>query len=143
MVESLMTQVGRQFVGGLEVLAVLPVVEHVPRHLYGRLYLLVAPSSGRSDMTQVAQSVAVVLAVVVLKILLQGVNLGGGEVMVLNEVAGAQRLGEDGYAPACHSLHLGHLLVGEEDAAGIEDDGVIAVETLHLIGIDADDVNMP
>ena len=138
-----MTQVGRQLVGRLEVLAVLPVVEHVLRHLYGRLYLLVAPSAGRRNMAQVAQSVAVVLSVVVLEILLQGINLGVGEVVVLDEVAGAQRLGEDGHAATGHTLHLGHLLVGEEDAAGIEDDGIVAVERRHLVGIHAIDVNMP
>ena len=118
------------------------MVEHVPRHFDGRLYLLVAPSVGRSNMAQIAQSVAVVLAVVVVKVLLQGIYLGIGEVMVLNEVTGTQRLCEDGHPATGYALHLGHLFVGEEDATGIDDDGVVAVETLHLIGIDATDVNM-
>ena len=118
------------------------MVEHIPWHLDGRLYLLVAPSVGRSNMAQVAQSVAVVLAVVVVKVLLQGIYLGIGEVMVLNEVTGTQRLCEDGHPATGYALHLGHLFVGEEDATGIDDDGVVAVETLHLIGIDATDFNM-
>ena len=118
------------------------MVEHILRHLDGRLYLLVAPSVGRSNMAQVAQSVAVVLAVVVFEVLFQGVHLSICEVVVLNEVTGTQRLCEDGHPATGYALHLGHLFVGQEDAAGVDDDGVVAVEALHLISINATDFNV-
>ena len=58
------------------------------------------------------------------------------EVVVLHEVAGAQGLGEYWHPLFRHPLHLCHLLVGQEDAAGIDNDGIIVVKAPHVLCLD-------
>ena len=95
----------------LEIQPILSVVIHVGWHLHRAVHLLVAPAVRGGDVAQIAKSVAIVLAVVVVEIELKRGYLFGGEIAVLHEVAGAQGLGEDRNAFPCSMLDFLHLPV--------------------------------
>ena len=108
----------------------------------GVVKVLVTPAVGCGQVAQVAQAVAQVLAVLVVEVLLQGGYLLCAQVVVLHEVVAAQGFCEDGHALGGRPLHLGHLVFVEEDAAGVDDDGIVAAERLHLLSRDAVHVDM-
>ena len=138
-VEVLAAEIGGQFTRCLEILSVGTVVEHVFQHFDRGVVVVVAPSVGGGDVSQVAKAVAVILAVLVVEIGLEGGCLLLVEVVVFHEVVASQSLGEDGRALLGRSLHFCLLFGGEEDAAGVDDDGIVVVETCHLFGFHAVD----
>ena len=142
MIHAFFLQIGRQLISRLEIASVLAVVVHVGRHFHGGVHLLVAPAVGGGNVAQVAQAVAVVLPVVVVEIALERGYLPVGEIAVLYEVAGAQRLGEDGNTLAGCLLDFCHLSIAQENAPRIDDDGVEVVDVVHLIGFHARDLDV-
>lgn len=101
MIHAFFLQIRCQFISSLEISSVLAVVIHIRWHLHRVFHFLVAPAVRGGDVAQVAKSVAVVLAVVIVEIALKRGYLLGGEIAVFHEVAGAQGFGKDGNAILC------------------------------------------
>ena len=136
-------QVGSELLGGLEVVAVSAVIEHVLQDFHRSTVVLVAPTVRCGDVAQVSQPVAEVLSALVLEVLLQLGCLLVGEMAVETEAGALQRLCEDNGATLGGALHRGQLFVAEEETSAIEHDGIVVVELWKLVGIGEIDLNVP
>ena len=137
MIEMTGFQILRQFIGSLEITAVLTMVVHVFQNLCRLVVCLFAPALWCGDMSQVSETIAEVLTVLVVEVFLEGGYLLFAEVVVLHEVIAAQRLGIDGDTFLCHPLHLSLLLWCQEQPTGIDHHSIIVFETAHLLSLDA------